>query len=145
MGKIRVKTFGDSEEEAKDKAQKELKKAEKKARSASSEQAGEESEEAKNTITEYLKMLLTSEEYTMDQTKIQFDYIFNTKLGRNFFAKNVYLPKFKENKIHCLSNKCFDQMFKIISSAIMSIVQEDNINDYGDAILLTNCLFRYYK
>lgn len=89
-------------------------------------------------------MLLTSEESSFDQNKINFDYVFNTKIGRNFFAKNVYLPKFKENKNHCLSNKNFDQMFKIISSAIMGIV-DDNLNDYEDGISLTNCLFRYYK
>ena len=52
----------------------------------------------------------------------------------------ILLKKFKENKNHCLSNKNFEQMFKIISSAIMSIV-EDNISDYNDGILLTNCLF----
>lgn len=87
--------------------------------------------------------MLTSEESSLDQNKINFDYIFNTKMGRNFFAKNVYLPKFKENKNHLLLNKHFDQMFKIISSALMSI--QDDINDYEEGILLTNCLFRYYK
>jgi len=90
-------------------------------------------------------MLLTSEEFLMDETKINFDFIFNTKVGRNFFAKNVYLTKFKEKKNHCLSNKNFEQMFKIISSAIMSIIVEENTKDFNDGILLTSCLFRYYK
>lgn len=45
MGKIRVKTIGDEEQEAKDKAEQELKRAEKKARSASSEQTLEEATE----------------------------------------------------------------------------------------------------
>lgn len=45
MGKIRVKTIGDEEQEAKDKAEQELKRSEKKARSASSEQTLEEATE----------------------------------------------------------------------------------------------------
>jgi len=87
-------------------------------------------------------MILTSEETKEIQ---EIDYIFNTKIGRNYFAKNVYLPKFKENQNHCLSVKCFDYLYKLISSAIMSIIQEDNLNDYEDGILLTKCLFKYYK
>jgi hypothetical protein len=102
----------------------------------------QESEDAKNLINEYLKMILTSDE-TMEEQAIE--YIFNTKIGRNYFAKMVYLPKFKENQNHCLSVKGFDYLFKMISLAIMSIIQEDNPNDYEDAFLLTKCLFKYYK
>ncbi len=87
-------------------------------------------------------MILTSEE-TMETKEI--DYIFNTKLGRSYFAKIVYLPKFKENQNHCLSVKSFDYLYKMIYSAIMNIIREDNLNDYEDAILLTKCLFKYYK
>ena len=96
-------------------------------------------------INDYLKMILTSEESKGEK---DIDYIITTKFGRSHFSKMVYLTKFKEEQNHCLSLKSFDYLFKIISSAIMSITEDNNDSNNSqleEAVLLTKCLFKYYK
>jgi hypothetical protein len=93
-------------------------------------------------INDCLKKVFTSEQLTQED----FNNIQNalaSKFGRNHFAKQIYQSKFKENKHVILSVTSFEDLYKIIISAI--IQAEDVSSQYDDIRLITKSTFYYYK
>ena len=104
-----------------------------------------EQEELTNIISEYLKLIFTSQKLSNIQT-INLDYLFGSMCGRSYFCNSLYQPKFKENKGHCLEKESFDDLFKLIFGALLKLSNlDENYTNLEQSRLITKCLFHYYK
>jgi hypothetical protein len=99
-------------------------------------------ENSKMTINECLKMVLTSEPFKPMQIN-SLQSCLNSKQARAYFAKTLFQNKFKDNKHQVLSENSFNDLFKMVFTALL--LCDDTQMQYADTILITKCCFYYYR
>ena len=104
-----------------------------------------EQEEIKSIISEYLRMIFTSEKLIPIQTS-NLDTLFNTSFGRSYFCKSVFQSKFKEYQGHCLAKESFEDLNKLLFGALLVLSNlEENPLTFEQARLVTKSSYFYYK
>ena len=99
-------------------------------------------EDNKNLISDYLKMILTSEELGQERMN-KFETLFKSKTIRSYFAKCLYQEKFANDKTQILNDKSFEDLNYIIFHGLL--MSNNNIQQYDDIRLMTVSSFFYYK
>lgn len=69
--------------------------------------------------------------------------LFTWRQARIEFANMIYQEKFKKNDNHCLSEDSFNQLYKVMFTAIL--MSQKNQTDYEYVRLITKSTFHYYK
>jgi hypothetical protein len=99
-------------------------------------------EDNKNMISDYLRLILTSEELGQERiTKIE--TLLKSRSIRSYFSKCLYQDKFENEQLQVLSNKGFEDMAYMIFHALL--MSNNNPNQYDDIRLMTISSFSYYK
>jgi hypothetical protein len=99
-------------------------------------------EDNKNTISEYMKMILTSTPLGNEKL-LKVENLLSSLIVRSFFAKCLYQDKFDDNKLQILNDRGFDDLNYMVFHALLS--SKNSPSQYEDIRLITKSCFFYYK
>jgi hypothetical protein len=98
-------------------------------------------EQIGDIIKDEMGKLLTSNALGKENVR-DLSYICKYKYARSKLAKILFQEKFKENIKHCLDDKSFQELYEIITNAL---VCSQSDSQFEDIRLMTKASFYYYK
>jgi hypothetical protein len=98
-------------------------------------------EQIGDIIKDEMGKLLTSNVLGKENVR-DLSYIFKYKYARSKFAIILFQDKFREEIKHCLDETSFQELYEIITNALVSSQSDAN---YEDVRMVTKSTFYYYK